>query len=82
MHDADFFTGLFAIVIHTAGVNMTPFPMPVVLGRIGEGDLAIDVLHALERGAQMKVDLGDGWDFWEYVELPIDVARERLGVPA
>ncbi len=81
-HDADFFTSLFAIVIHTAGVNLAPFPMPVVLGRIGRGDLAIDVLHALERGAQMKVDLGDDWDFWEYVELPIDVARERLGVPA
>ena len=26
----------------------------------------------------MKVDLGDGP--WEYVELPIEAARERLGV--
>jgi hypothetical protein len=29
----------------------------------------------------MKVDLGNNWDFWKYVELPIEVARERLGVP-
>ncbi len=80
-HDADFFTALFAVVIHTAGINMTPLPMPVLLGRIGQSHLALDVLRALQRGAAMKVDLGDRWDFWEYVELPIEVARERLGVP-
>jgi len=78
--DDDFFTMLFAIVIHTAGINLTPFPMPVLLGRIGEGSLALDVLRALQRGAEMKVDLGDNWDFWEYVDLPIEVVRERLGV--
>jgi len=79
--DDAFFTALFAIVIHTAGVNLAPFPMPVLRGRIGQGTLALDVLHALERGAAMKVDLGDGWDFWEHVSLPLEVARERLGVP-
>jgi hypothetical protein len=55
--------------------------MPVLRGRIGQGSLAVDVLHALQRGASMKVDLGNNWDFWKYVELPIEVARERLGVP-
>ena len=79
--DDDFFTALFAIVIHTAGVNLAPFPMPVLRGRIGQGTLALDVLHALQRGAAMKVDLGSDWDFWQDVELPIEVARERLGVP-
>lgn len=29
----------------------------------------------------MKVDLGSDWDFWDSVALPLDVARERLGVP-
>jgi hypothetical protein len=80
-HEADFFTALFAIVIHTAGINLAPFPMPVLRGRIGQGSLAVDVLHALQRGASMKVDLANNWDFWKYVELPIEVARERLGVP-
>ena len=79
-HDADFFTALFAIVIHTAGVNLAPFPMPVRLGRIGQGDLALEVLHAWQRGTAMKVDLGNNWNFWEYVELPIELVRERLGV--
>ncbi len=79
--DDDFFTMLFAIVIHTAGINLAPFPMPVLLGRVGQGSLALDVLHGWQRGAAMKVDLGDNWDFWKYVELPIEAVRERLGVP-
>ena len=79
--DDDFFTALFAILIHTAGINMAPFPMPVLLGRIGQQGLAMEVLRALQRGAAMKVDLGRDWNFWKYVELPIEVARERLGVP-
>jgi hypothetical protein len=79
--DDDFFTMLFAIVIHTAGVNLAPFPMPVLLGRIGQGSLALDMLHGWQRGAAMKVDLGSNWNFWDDVGLPIDVVRERLGVP-
>ena len=80
-HKDAFFTALFAIVIHTAGINLAPFPMPVFRGRIGQGTLAWDVLHGLQRGAAMKLDLGDGWDFWESVELPIEEARARLGIP-
>ena len=79
--DDDFFTMLFAIVIHTAGINMTPFEMPVLLGRIAQGTLALEVLHGWQRGAAMKVDLGRDWDYWDYVELPIDMARKELGVP-
>jgi len=77
----DFFVALFALVIHTAGINLAPFPMPKLPGRIARGTLARDWFHALERGAAMKVDLSDGWDFWECVRLPMDVVRERLGVP-
>jgi len=80
-HDCDFFTMLFALVIHTAGVNLTPIPMPVLLGRIGLAGLALDVLHALRRGTAMTVDLGNNWDFWAYVELPIETVRKQLGVP-
>lgn len=81
-HEDAFFTALFAIVIHTAGLNLTPFPMPVLRGRIGQAGLARDMLRELERGAAVKVDLGDGWDFWDYVALPIDVARAQLGIPS
>ena len=79
--DDDFFTALFAIVIHTAGVNLAPFPMPKLPGRIGQENLACEVLHALQRGSAVEVDLGNGWDFWEYVEQPIEAVRAELGVP-
>ena len=72
---------LFAIVIHTAGFNLAPFPMPVFRGRIGEGSLAHDVIHAWQRGAALRVDLGDGWDFWTELANPIADVRTRLGVP-
>ena len=78
--DEDFFTMLFAISIHTTGVNLAPFPMPKQLGRIAEGNLALETLHGWQRGAAMNKDLGDDWNFWDYVELPIDVVREKLGV--
>lgn len=80
-HEDAFFTLLFAIVIHTAGINLAPFPMPVLLGRIGQGNLAVEVYRAWDRGSAMPVDLGDDWDFWSFVELPIDEARKRLGIP-
>jgi tellurite resistance protein len=79
--DEDFFTMLFAISIHTTGVNLAPFPMPRELGRIGQGNLALETFHGWQRGAQMKVDLGEDWDFWDYAKMPIEVARQKLGVP-
>ena len=80
--DDDFFTALFAILIHTAGINVTPFEMPVLLGRIGQDNLALEVFHAMQRSSRMKVDLGAGWDFWQYVERPIALVREQLGIIA
>jgi hypothetical protein len=75
-----FFTILFAVLIHTAGVNVAPMPMPKHLGRIGEGDLAERMLDALRRGAQMTVDLGADWDFWPQLARPLQDVRADLGV--
>jgi hypothetical protein len=79
--DHDFFTWLISVVLHATGVNLTPFDMGFEPGRMGEPGLAVDVLRELERGSALPQDLGDGWDFWPYMELPIDVAREQLGIP-
>ncbi len=76
-----FFTILFAVLIHTAGVNMAPIKMPVLLGRIAQGELFEEIVTALKRGGSMTTDLGDAWDFWPYMDLPLDLVRERLGVP-
>lgn len=79
-NDDAFFTILFAVLIHTAGVNVAPLPMPKHPGRIGEGTLAAQMIHALVRGSQMTVDLGDDWDYWPCFVLPLQEARVRLGV--
>ena len=76
-----FFVILFAVLIHTAGVNMAPMKMPVLLGRIAQGELFEEIVTALKRGGSMTTDLGDAWDFWPYMDLPLDLVRERLGVP-
>lgn len=76
----DFFTLLIAVVLHATGINLTPFDMGFRRGRMGEGRLAEEVVRELERGNGVTRDLGDRWDFWEYMELPIDAARQRLGI--
>jgi len=75
-----FFTLLFAVLTHTAGMNMTPLEQPVLLGRIGEEGLAEAMLDALRRGSQMTVDIGVDWDFWPLVAQPLAEARAQLGV--
>jgi tellurite resistance protein len=76
----DFFTWLISVVLHATGINLVPFDMGFRPGRMGEGRLAEDVLLEIGRGNLVARDLGDRWDCWEYFELPIDVARERLGI--
>lgn len=76
----DFFTWLVSIVLHTTGINVTPFELEMVPGRIGQEGVADDILRELQLGNRMKLDLGDQWSCWDYVELPIDEARARLGV--
>jgi hypothetical protein len=75
----DFFTWLFSIVLHTTGINLLPFSIPLRPGRIGEGTLATDVLCAMQRGAALSVDLGTDWDYWSDVDKPIATVRQRLG---
>jgi hypothetical protein len=77
----DFFTWLFSIVLHTTGINLLPFSIPLRVGRIGEGTLAVDVLDALKRGSAVATDLGADWDYWQDVALPLASARARLGIP-
>lgn len=76
-----FFVILFPVLIFSAGINVAPQEMPVSVGRIGQGDAAIQILTALQRGHAMNVDLGADWDFWPYLELPLETVRQQLGVP-
>lgn len=75
-----FFTLLFAILIQTSGINMSPVEQPVLLGRIAQPGLAASIIREVERGAAMNTDLGDDWDFWPFVALSLEEARQKLGI--
>ena len=71
---------LFSIVLHTTGVKLLPFPIQLRPGRIGDGSIAADVFAALQRGGEVTADLGNDWDFWKDMALPLEAVRQRFGV--
>ncbi|MBP0017121.1 MAG: hypothetical protein J7647_06115 [Cyanobacteria bacterium SBLK] len=77
-----FYTLLFGFLIHSTGINVAPIPMPKLIGRIGQGDLAEQMIKALKRGVEMKTDLGADWNFWPYLPMPLEEVRKKLGVSA
>jgi hypothetical protein len=77
--DHGFFTALFVISIFSTGIDVTPINVGAREGTVGK--IAEQFLEAIERGSALNADLSDGWDFWPYLELPIDEARRRLNVP-
>ena len=76
-----FFIVLFVVLSHSTGVNLIPMNLPLNIGLLGTGDFAEQFLKELKRGSAMNTDLGDGWDFWEFVDIPLDEVRTQLGVP-
>lgn len=76
-----FYVVLFAVLIFSTGVNMRPsnedFTTTGVLGKPG---MAERMFAAIERGAQVNLDLSDKWDYWAYAALPLDEARRRLNI--
>ena len=78
--DHGLFTALFGLSLFSTGVDLTPIGVPTATGTVG--DVAERFLLAIERGSAVPEDLSDDWNFWDYVELPLDEARARLGIPA
>ena len=76
-----FYLMLFSILIFSSGVQMRPtaddFVTKGVLGKPGIAEL---VLAAVERGSKVNTDLSDKWDYWAWIELPIDEVRRRLNI--
>jgi tellurite resistance protein len=67
---------LFVIVQFHLGIKVTP----IAEARTGLFDVR-RVLRAAERGAACRDDLSARWDHWAWVELPLEEARDRLGIP-
>jgi len=76
--DHGFFTALFVVSIFSTGVDVTPIDVGARTGTIGR--VAEQFLEAIQRGSALPRDLSDDWDFWPWLELPLDEARARLHV--
>jgi hypothetical protein len=40
-----------------------------------------EFFHAIARGAAMRVNLMEEWDFWEHAERPLADLRQEYGLP-
>ncbi len=65
---------LFAVLIFSAGIDVRPTKGEITAGVLGKPGMAERMFAAIERGSQLTTDLSDKWDFWPYVELPVDEA--------
>ena len=76
-----FYLILFAVLIFSAGFNARPTAEGyTTVGVLGEPGAAERMFAAIERGALVNTDLSDKWDYWPYVEMPIDEVRRRLNI--
>lgn len=75
-----FFLMLFVQLSFGAGINVTPVAQPHVQSVLALPGLAERLFEALERGARMNADLSASWDYWPWIELPLEEARARLGI--
>ncbi len=77
--DHGLFTALFVLSIFSTGVDVTPIGVGASTGIVG--DVAERFFLAIERGSALPEDLSDDWNFWDFIELPLEEARVRLGIP-
>ncbi len=75
-----FYLVLLAVLIFSTGVNVRPLPGAALTGLLGKPGMAERMFAAMERGSTVGVDLTDKWDYWPYVALPIEEARQRLHI--
>jgi len=75
-----FYLVMFAVLIFSTGVNVRPTAGYTTVGVLGNPGMAERMFAAMERGAQVNTDLSDKWDYWPYVEMPLDEVRKRLNV--
>lgn len=77
-----FFVLLFVMLTFGSGFNMTPEPQPVRHSVLADPALADRFFEALRRGGATSIDLSDNWDFWPWLEKPLEQARAELGIPS
>jgi hypothetical protein len=76
-----FYLMLFSVLIFSSGVQMRPTNDNfVTVGVLGKPGIAEAMLAAVERGSKVNIDLSDKWDYWAWIELPIDEVRRRMNI--
>ena len=51
------------------------------MGLLGKPGMAERMLAAIERGSEVTQDLlRTTWDYWAWIELPLDEVRRRLNI--
>jgi len=76
--DHGFFVALFVLSIFSVGVDLTPIGVGGREGTVGR--VAEQFFTAIQRGAAVPTDLSDDWNFWPWLELPLEEARHRLRI--
>jgi hypothetical protein len=66
---------LGTMLMFQMGIQLSPIATPAK-GKVDPQKVA----RAMERGAKMKVNLAEGWDFWPLMELPLADARAAVGL--
>ncbi len=77
-----FYVILLTALLWGAGINVTPLSQPHLTGMLAKDGLAAGFITAIERGSRVNTDLSDNWDFWPLMPLPMEEARQRLGIAA
>ncbi len=76
-----FYVALFSVMIFSAGVQMRPTNDAfVTLGLLARPGVAELMLAAIERGTRVNTDLSDKWDYWPWIEAPIDEVRRKMNI--
>ena len=76
-----FYVVLFCVLIFSTGVQMRPTATDfVTAGVLAKPGMAELMFAAIERGSKVNQDLSDNWDYWAWIELPIDEVRQRLNI--
>jgi hypothetical protein len=71
---------VFVLLNAQHGVRMTAFAQ-AAHGFYNDKPGAIDdLVRAFARGAKMKIDLTDHWDFWAVMERPVEELRREYGI--
>ncbi|MCA9690330.1 MAG: TerB family tellurite resistance protein [Myxococcales bacterium] len=78
MRDEDPFSALFLVLLQfDAGLKVIPGGRPRMARELFD---QARVLRALSRGQAATVDLAASWDYWEEIDMPVEILCERYGI--